>query len=295
MSTIHLNITQKCNQKCFFCVRSQAPVAEPTLSQIMEYAQAQKKIGADSCIITGGEPFTQSYIFDLLTQLKQLGFGRITIQTNGLLLSEEKICQRLLFSTVGVKCDISISLHSIHEKILYKITNVKNSLCRLIGALENLQKYGIPFCTNTVIFRDNIGELSDIARTSYRLGAYLTQFSLMRYTLLNLKKYAVGLEEVKEAAKKLAKELPMSQLRFEGIPFCLLRGMERCVAEAYWPKNLKLLTITGKQINDYKTDLLPQYRAKLPSCMNCMMNEICMGVWEEYFSELEQISPKPIC
>lgn len=293
MSTIHLNITQKCNQKCFFCVRSNVPVAEPKLSQILEYAQAQKNIGADSCIITGGEPLTQPYIFDLLDKLKQLRFKRITIQTNGLLLSK-KTCERILSCTLGVRCDISISLHSLQEELLYKISKVRNSCCRILEALSNLRNYGIPFCTNTVIFRDNLDELPDIAKVSCCRGAYLTQFSLMRYTLLKLRKYSVGLGEVREAAKKLAKVLPREQLRFEGIPYCLLRGLERCVAEAYWPRNLSLLTVTGKQIVDYKTDLLPLYRAKLTSCSNCIMNEICMGVWEEYYPEFEHMAPNPI-
>ncbi len=295
MPTIHLNITQQCNQKCFFCIRSHAPVEQPGLEALLRYARVQQACGADKCIITGGEPFVSPILFSLLGGLKHLGFKRITIQTNATLLSSEQLCEKLKSVTEGIDCDLSISLHSVNEPDFSRIAGVRGHFTQLEKSFSLLSEHSIPFCTNTVIFKGNLRELSAIAMYARDSGAYLIQFSLMRYKDTNMAQYAVSLEEVKEAAQQLASVIPIKTLRFEGVPFCILRGMERCVAESFWPQELRLLTSTGKQIGDYKKDLMPKYRRKLPSCQQCICNTICMGVWQEYENQLISMSPLPIC
>ena len=270
MPTIHLNITQRCNQKCFFCVRSHAPVKQPELKALLHYAKSQRDRGADKCIITGGEPFLSPILFSLIDRIKKLGFTRVTIQTNATLLSSGQLCDKLQSATDGISCDLSISLHSIDEFEYSRITGAHGHLSRILKSFFNLTERSIPFCTNTVIFKDNISNLESIAQYARNAGAYLIQFSLMRYTNGDLANGAVSLEDVRIEAKKLSSVIPMDCLRFEGIPFCFLRGMEKCVAESYWPRELRLLTSTGKQVANYQKDLMPEYRRKLPTCSRCI-------------------------
>ena len=294
MSTIHLNITQACNQKCFFCVRSMAPTQPPKLSTLVEYASAQRKKGATSCIITGGEPFVSPFILDLLEAIKEQGYVRVTIQTNAVLLSSQQLVDAVRNICTGIRCDFSISLHTLNESLHEAITGKRGHVEKIKKALNNLKTVGLPFCTNTVIFKRNVNQLKDISQYAYAAGAYLIQFSLMRYSAAVLAKDAVSLRIAREAAHAVGAIIPKEKIRFEGIPFCLLRGMERSVAEAYWPHELKLFTCTGKYIENYKDDLMPQYRFKLPSCASCIMSSLCMGVWEEYKDDLISLSPKPI-
>lgn len=294
MSTIHLNITQACNQKCFFCVRSMAPTQPPKLSTLIEYASTQRKKGATSCIITGGEPFVSPFIFDLLKAIKEQGYARVTIQTNAVMLSSPHVVEAVSNICAGMRCDFSISLHTLDEALHEAITGKRGHIEKIKEALCNLKAAGLPFCTNTVIFKRNVNQLKDVSQYAYAAGAYLIQFSLMRYSSKDLAKEAVSLCIAREAAHAVGTIIPKDKIRFEGIPFCLLRGMERSVAEAYWPHELKLLTCTGKRIENYKDDLMPQYRFKLASCASCMMSPLCMGVWEEYKNDLISLSPKPI-
>ena len=99
--------------------------------------------------------------------------------------------------------------------------------------------------------------------------------------------------ETSIAIKKLKDIVPSTILKTEGIPFCLMHGMEYCVGESFWPNKLDLYNYEDHYMSEF-TQLGSGMRAKKEFCNRCIMNEICMGVWREHISELKKLNIQPI-
>ena len=104
---------------------------------------------------------------------------------------------------------------------------------------------------------------------------------------------STGLLEAAEAVRALKGNIDRSILRTEGIPYCLMYGLETCVGESYWPNVLDLYNRDAELMENFN-QLEDGMRWKLSECQDCLMNEVCMGVWREHAEEFANAGVQPI-
>lgn len=170
---------QTCNIRCHFCywrdrITASAHPEHPfmSLEKAKHICRSVREFYFNNSIdIQGGEPLLFKGIYELVKYCREIGLIP-TLITNGILLSQRKICERLAES--GIR-DLLISVHALGE-VYDRIVGVQGSSVRQMQGLANCQDVGIPFRFNAVLSKWALPQYVDIAQTAVRTGARVVNF-----------------------------------------------------------------------------------------------------------------------
>jgi len=161
-----IEITQKCNQKCFYCYAKSTSNCkdELSLNNWLEILHGLYKHGTRLLIFSGGEPFLYPDIIELLHSIYNDFI--IEINTNGTLLNEEVVKQ---LSSFHVKC-IQISIDSSTPKVHDKIRG-KGTWERAVDALSLLNEYKIHTRVAMTIHKENFLDIENVKKLADEYSA----------------------------------------------------------------------------------------------------------------------------
>ncbi len=85
---LRISVTDRCNLRCFYCMPEDGTAftsREELLSydEMVRVAAVTRSLGIRSVRITGGEPLVRSGVPELVASLATLGFGDLSLTTNG--------------------------------------------------------------------------------------------------------------------------------------------------------------------------------------------------------------------
>lgn len=293
MHCLNLKLTYNCTNHCSFCFSSRLSGNEITLEGLKRAVEVGYKSGCREIVISGGEPtLVPGFIKEILELAERLGYEKYILQTNGSgIASNSKLLSYL--DSIAIKKDffISFSIQGHSANLHNSISGSEGAFEKLILAMEEVKKSHCKIYTNTVVSKLNISNLKEIALLLLTYKPVIMQFSMMHLT--HPSDICTTLIETSIAIRKLKDIVPSTTLKTEGIPFCLMHGMEYCVGESFWPNKLDLYNYEDHYMHEF-TQLGSGMRAKKEFCNRCIMNEICMGVWREHISELEKLNIQPI-
>ncbi|HNW44237.1 MAG TPA: radical SAM protein, partial [Elusimicrobiales bacterium] len=86
INTAYYNITSGCNLKCRHCYAGNAEQGSVTAEENKRILSSLKKLGVESLVLLGGEPFCHPDLPGILAAAVEEGFDEIIIVTNGTLL-----------------------------------------------------------------------------------------------------------------------------------------------------------------------------------------------------------------
>lgn len=252
-----------------------------------------RKNGCDELVLSGGEPtLYPEYIMDLISLAEKLGYKKYIIQTNGYGLAKSDSLV-LFLSDIAVRTElcISFSVHGHVARIHDSISGSPGAFENLMEAMRRISRTRCSIYTNTVINASNIDFLKDIAALLIPYNPVIMQFSMMH--LQEKSPLYVSFADSVQAIKELRKIVSLDVLKTEGVPYCCLHGMEKCVGESAWPTVLDLYNKDNDYMSDFK-QLEYGMRSKMDNCDKCVMDDICMGVWAEHFEEFSSLGIHPI-
>lgn len=293
MHCLNLKITYECTNKCSFCFSSYLKETVINMRDIINALKSGFKNGCRELVISGGEPtLFPNKIKKIIDISCKLGYEEFIIQTNGSGLSGNCDLVKYL-NEMGKKVhiNISFSIHGHNSTIHDKMTSTPGSFKKLIDSIEKISNTSCNIYTNTVISALNINHLKEISLLLNSYPIKVMQFSIMHLDHYN--ELSVKMSDAAQAIKNLNGIVDRKVLRTEGIPYCLLYGMEECVGESYWPNKLDLYN----KKNDYMPNfdqLTSGMRWKSSLCSKCIMNELCAGMWKEHSDEFLSLGVKPI-
>ncbi len=160
-------VTDFCNAKCKFC--SFWKTKRPTFPKKEELEEIvisiKKKLGCRILQITGGEPLTYPYLFDLIEIANR---HRIITQlmTNGSLLSKEKV---MGLKNAGLNF-ITISLDHYDAKVIEENRGIPNLLEKIKQSVKHLKKTKMGVSADITIAKHNVNDLEKIAEYAVSLG-----------------------------------------------------------------------------------------------------------------------------
>ena len=293
MHCLNLKVTYDCTNHCSFCFSSYMKNTVLPLDSLKEAVLQGQRNGCNELVLSGGEPtLYPEYITELISLAVTSGYKKYIIQTNGYGLSRcEELVSFLDHVAESTETCLSFSVHGHTADIHDDLSGNPNAFRSLIDAIDKVSKTHCKIYTNTVVNARNISHLNDVAALLAPYKPEIMQFSMMH--LKDQSKISVSLEDSVQAIKKLKGVVSPDILKTEGVPYCLLYGMETCVGESAWPTVLDLYN----KDNDYRSDFKQLdygMRSKMESCNKCIMNKICMGVWKEHFEEFSNMGIHPI-
>ncbi|MFC1511447.1 radical SAM/SPASM domain-containing protein [Candidatus Margulisiibacteriota bacterium] len=174
LEIIAVEITRKCNLNCIFCGSPKETICERELTReelvsmfkkIKDFADLDK---VKFVCFTGGEPLLRKDLLPILRDLQSLGYKNFAIQTNGLILADNKdLIGKLIQNGVGGIGTNIDGIPSTHNKL----RACANAYEKAIKAIHNLLEYKGQISTTitTTVSKMNINELEEVKKLVLKL------------------------------------------------------------------------------------------------------------------------------
>ena len=169
--SFEFEITARCNNNCRHCCINrppddrQAKAQELSVVEIEAIAAEAVSIGANFCLLTGGEPLVREDFTEIYTAIKRRGMI-ISLFTNACLITKDHID---LFSKYRPN-EIEVTVYGITEATYEKVTRTPGSFAAFRKGTELLLNAGFRVRFKTMALRSNVHELPGIARFGRRYG-----------------------------------------------------------------------------------------------------------------------------
>jgi MoaA/NifB/PqqE/SkfB family radical SAM enzyme len=280
----------ECNNNCRFCYDGGYKRTLPPMStqQVKRELRDARKRGSTFVDLLGGEPTIRKDIIPLVMYAKSLGFGRISLTTNGKMFYYREFAKRMI--DAGLNSAV-FSIHGHTPELHDYLTRSKNSYMYATQGLRNLKELSHDFyiCTNTVIVKGNYRFLPLIADNNARLGADGMEFMFIHPRGNALKHFDEVVPTLTEIMDYL-KPTIQAGLR-HGIKHTVIRYVPMC----YMLFDLKHLSEFEARSRLREHHLGPEFRdldvernrarhgrVKGPQCRACKYFNICEGIFKEY-------------
>jgi len=272
-----------CNNMCRFCVQgNKRDVYGNKSTQEVEETLRNARTDSDSIVFTGGEVTIRKDFLHLVRYAKGLGFKTIQVQTNGRMLAYRKFCEETIEAGAN---EFSPAVHGHTPELHDFLTCAKNSFKQTVQSIRNLKALKQVVITNTVIARSNFRHLPEIARLLVELGVDQFQFAFVHPTgsaQANFFSVVPRMSLIEPFVKK-GVEIGLKSRKVvltEAIPYCFMKGFERCVAEKYIPRT-KIFDASFV-LDDYTEFRLTEGKAHGPQCIECTWFPVCEGPCRAY-------------
>lgn len=289
-----------CNNWCRFCVQAHnRALGNRTTDEIKETLKMAKNEGRSGVVFTGGEFTIRKDAIELVRFAKELGFETIQIQTNGRRFADMNFLKAIMDAGAN---EFGSSLHGYNPEIHDYLTRSPGAWMQTVTGMRNIKKLAGYIVLNSVVVKPNYKYLEELAKLFVEIGVDQFQFAFM---------HAVGNADINfnsmmatasEVAKYMKKGMLVglehgSMVMTEAMPYCLMRGFERYVAELYMPKTS--IKEKDRYIEDFDIVRKTQGKTLFPQCKKCRFRYICEGPWREYpermgSNEFQPVYGKPI-
>jgi radical SAM protein with 4Fe4S-binding SPASM domain len=218
---VYLSLTSACNLKCIHCYNTvRKPDISSNNSDVMIYDVLERLKGDNiqEIILTGGEPFLRSDIFDIIKKTSEIT-KNITINTNGLLINSEIVQSLKEYDFLTIAVSLDGLTKQTHERV-----RGENTYEDTLSIIKTLVKNGIKAHVIATITKINYKELVNFNEFIENLGV---GGNLSFYT-------PVG------TGKKAIERLLMDNESLQDYRKLLLKKHENCNIESDTSKNLTL-------------------------------------------------------
>ncbi|MHA1704731.1 MAG: radical SAM protein [Promethearchaeota archaeon] len=157
--TVQILLTHKCNLHCNFClIDASNKVNKEELNTIewLKFFERLRELRIFNIILSGGEIFLRNDLFVLLKRLRENSIHRITLLTNGTLITKE-IANQL--SKINIK-HISISVDGLEEK--HDKLRGKGTFQKILNGIQNLINVGIKSQISFTPMKSNYKDLGPL-------------------------------------------------------------------------------------------------------------------------------------
>ena len=315
---VHVSIGAVCNNNCIFCMEEDRDAREINNGAMtpdrVRWILEQHR-GAEEVCFTSGEPTTRPELPDFVKWAKQLGYGRISVMTNGRRLSHMPYAVAL---AKGGMNRFYVSIHGHTKKLHEGLTRTPQSFEQTVAGLDSvtkLKRFGVELHTSTVVTDRNLPHMLDIYRFLRSHGVDQVVFNVMQangrantffdqifpsYTDIA----RTFREFIAQASDVGADGEPKPMAFLVDIPMCTTEGVpdfNRGYVEKYRHFDLdghagleaaKKPERTQQEgqgrglVMVTRSDLDDEMRDKRPECSSCKYDAVCEGVWRNYLKRM---------
>jgi len=158
-SEIMIALTYRCQCKCVHCgsaLHEKDKEKELKDSEIIGLIDEAGKLGSSAIYFFGGEPLLISGLSGYVKHAKQRGM-RVTLDTNGFLLNEDKVRELKASGVDGIRVSIDSADETTHDKL----RGMKGIFKRAVGGIKYCKKHNMKCAISTYATKENLknGEL----------------------------------------------------------------------------------------------------------------------------------------
>src|SRR5207247_4542519 len=157
----HLYVTEQCNLDCHYCNEFNNSIPHPALADLKKWVDHIRKLGVMRLGLQGGEPLKHPDIVEVVRYAKSLGFRKVSMSTNGLLLNRQ-----LLADLEGAGLDeLQISVDRMTP-----IASTRKSMKSIVHKLDWFKDSKVKLNVSGVLFKETLDEMGQVIDTCLDLG-----------------------------------------------------------------------------------------------------------------------------
>jgi len=270
-----------CNNRCKFCVQGRKRELYPdkTTEELKKILKEARK-NCQEIVFTGGEPTIRPDFMELARFAKSLGFKRIQVQTNGRMFAYKKFCREAIAAGIN---EFGVALHG-HIPELHNYLTSSESFYETIKGIKNLKELGQLIPSNTVITKSNYRHLPEIAQLLVSLNVDQFQFAFVHAMGSAQENFFSIVPRMSMVIPYVKRGLDIGikagiKVMTEAIPYCLMSGYEKYIAERLIPSTEIYELDTKVEFDKIRPTLA---KIKGDNCQKCRYNDVCEGTWREY-------------
>ena len=277
-------LNHNCDLACGFCSQSDFdPAAATELKAAVRHIYTAKKLGYQRLGFSGGEALLRSDLPSLTAIARKVGFKAVRLQTNGMKLSDQKLCRNLAEAGLTV-CKFTFLGENArtHDRCTGKTGSFKKSL----RGLDNMLALNLSVGVNLLLTKQNYRRLKKSMRFFMDRG--VSNFVLIYpiYVGNMRRNYRTLGVSMPDASKFITEALDLAQAAGLGkgvkalnMPPCLLPGHETRAVELY-----KFNTLVASPLGrtwDLDSNIADA-KERGPICAACAFKRRCPGVDHNY-------------
>jgi len=301
MKALSVHLTDICNSKCSFCIVDSPFVKDDSISRkrVSRFLQDNAGQGYEAVNIHGGEATIRRDLLDILDEIRDLGYPTVWLQTNGRKMAHMKYAQQLVDRNVSL---FIVSMHGATALTQDRISKSLGSFDQAVKGVRNIKELGAKLRTNSVVCKDNLTEIPDIATLCMDLGADHVNLSALHTAGTAFRNFWEVTPRYDEIQQYVFEAVDRAVARdrvitLEGFPHCAIPGYEQFMID--WKENRFKMLYRRYVFDDYENYMDANSRVKDARCGGCAQNDTCGGVYKEYadmigWDEFQPFTPTPV-
>lgn len=270
-----------CNNHCTFCHTLDVRHIDGDADEVDRKIDRAARLGHTMVCLSGGEVTMRKELLRWAARVAARGmdFGLVT---NGRMLAYDDLVERLIERRLKY---VYLSLHGGTAKI-HNLLVRADAFEQTYGAISNLAGRGLDFTVNTVVTRQNVHHLRGVVDAMAPFPDVVTKFSMVQPKGGADKLFEQIIPPVSLVAERvgdairygLEKTGGKGLYAHDGIPFCLLRGLEDRYDDLRTHRFATMVEIG-------ELDFFPvDDRAKVQpeECRACALRGPCPGLFRGY-------------
>ena len=153
---VELTPDYRCNNRCLGCFAVQDDGPSMTDGEIVSALQRGRSDGADCLWLGGGEPTLRKDLFRIAAAGRRLGYARVKLQTNGMLLSYPGYARRC--AEAGIT-EVALSMKGACAATHDRLTRTDGCFDLMAGAATRAREVGLALEGDLLITASNTPEL----------------------------------------------------------------------------------------------------------------------------------------
>jgi MoaA/NifB/PqqE/SkfB family radical SAM enzyme len=151
----------RCNNRCLGCysVRDDGPSMQG--AEIVESLRTARGEGATSLWLGGGEPTLRKDLFPIVRAARALGFERVKLQTNGMLLAYPDFARRSVEAGIT---EVNFAIKGACAETHDRFTRTPGCFDLLLRAIDEVSKLGLKTEGDVLVYKSTVAEIPDIVR-----------------------------------------------------------------------------------------------------------------------------------
>lgn len=282
-----------CNENCTFCHTLEVRHVNGSAADVHRKIDRARQLGHSMVVLSGGEPTLRPELFEWAEHVAKAGMG-FGLVTNGLLLAYPHVLERLLSSRLEY---VYMSLHggtpAVHNRVVRADTFQAS-----MRALQNVSGRGLDLTVNAVLVKQNLDDLVPLVDAVAPFTDATIKFSMLQPKGGGKALFDALTPTVSDVAEKvraaiehgLSKGLPRSRFAHDGLPFCLLPGLEDRYDDL---KTHRFATMVEVDEPDFfPVDEVAKVQPA--PCEGCSLRGACPGLYRGYHEAFGDTELHPV-
>jgi MoaA/NifB/PqqE/SkfB family radical SAM enzyme len=159
---LEISADYRCNNRCIGCFSVADDGPSMSSAEALATLRRGRTEGARSLWMGGGEPTLRKDLFGIVSAARQLGYDRVKLQTNGLMLAYPDFVRRLVEAGVT---EVNVALKGHDEASHERLTRTPGAWPLVLRGIENWLATGRAIEGDVLVYRSTTPALPELVRT----------------------------------------------------------------------------------------------------------------------------------